>query len=139
MIMPERKTIGAAGYDLYVPEEVTIHKGRNLIKLGFALELSVHTYARIVPRSGFSLKGMCGVYDADVVEGTLDEDYRGEVGVIVSSREEKDFKIPQGTRIAQMIIGIYYAPKIEINKTLHSTDRGNGGFGSTGEGKEAAL
>lgn len=130
--LPERKTDGAAGYDLYAPQDVKIQHGRNLVKLGFAMEIPTGYYARIVPRSGFSVKGMGeGRYNADVIEGTVDEDYRGEIGVIVNNND-RPFFLHKNTRIAQMIFCRYRAPDLRVVDELETTERGDGGFGHTG-------
>lgn len=71
--------------------------------------------------------------DADIIDGVIDSDFRGNVGVIVRSREIYTFLIGQGTRIAQMIFQCYKAPEITEVEQLDETERGNGGFGSTGE------
>lgn len=134
--LPERKTGGSAGYDLYVPDNVVIEPGRNIVKMGFAMAMPHGMYARIKARSGFSVKGFydddgCGRYDADVIEGTVDSDYRGEVGVIVKSFEKIPFMVKKGTRIAQMIFSRYLTPLVAEVEQLSTTGR-VGGFGSTG-------
>jgi dUTP pyrophosphatase len=99
-----------------------------------AIELPQGTYAEIRPRSGFSAKGMEDITgcrrDADVLHGICDEDYRGNVGVII--RSEDYFVIAKGTRIAQMLIGDYHKCEFIEVEELSSTDRNKGGFGSTG-------
>ena len=96
-VLPEKKTDGAAGYDLYVPDNTLIRKGRNLIKLGIAIQMPSNMKAIIKPRSGFSLKGIIGVdgkyHDADVLDGVIDCDYTGCIGVIVKSFEKEPFYI----------------------------------------------
>lgn len=133
-LLPVRATDGAACFDLYTPREFAIQKGRNVILLDLAIELPHGTYADIRPRSGFSAKGFEDVHgcrrDADVLLGTLDEDYRGCIGVIV--RSEDYFVIAKGTRVAQMLISQYHQCELVEVDTLSSTDRGEGGFGSTG-------
>lgn len=133
-LIPVRATEGAACFDLYTPREFAIQKGRNIIPLDLAIELPAGTYAEIRPRSGFSAKGFEDVHgcrrDADVLHGIVDADYRGNVGVIV--RSEDYFVVAKGTRVAQMLIGSYIPCEFEEIDELSSTDRGNGGFGSTG-------
>ena len=132
--IPMRATDGAACFDLYVPRETAIQKGRNVIPLDFAIELPRGTYADIRPRSGFSAKGMEDHHgcrrDAEVLLGTIDEDDRGNVGVII--RSEDFFVIAKGTRIAQMLIGEYRQCELAEAEDLSSTDRQAKGFGSTG-------
>ena len=133
-LIPMRATDGAAGFDLYIPRETPIHKGRNVIPLDIAIELPAGTYAEIRPRSGFSAKGMEDVHgcrrDADVLHGLIDEDFRGNMGVII--RSEDFFILGKGTRVAQMLICSYLPCELKEVEELSSTDRGVKGFGSTG-------
>ena len=133
-LIPVRATEGAACFDLYTPREFAVQKGRNIIPLDLSIELPAGTYAEIRPRSGFSAKGFEDVHgcrrDADVLHGVVDEDFRGNIGVIV--RSEDYFVIAKGTRVAQMLIGGYIPCEFEEVDDLSSTDRGEGGFGSTG-------
>lgn len=132
--MPTKGTIGAAAFDVYVPINFEVRKGRNIIPLGFAIELEKGTYAEIRPRSGFSAKGIEDIngirHNADVLHGLIDEDYRNVVGVIVKANDT--FVIAKGTRIAQMLICKYENVSFEEVEELSETERGNGGFGSTG-------
>lgn len=133
-LIPMRATSGAACFDLYVPRETAIQKGRNVIPLDIAIELPHGTYAEIRPRSGFSAKGMEDVHgcrrDADVLHGCVDCDYKGNIGVII--RSEDFFVLGKGTRIAQMLIANYRLCELEEIEELSSSERGDGGFGSTG-------
>ena len=133
-LIPVRATDGAACFDLYTPREIAIQKGRNLVDLDLSIELPAGTYAEIRPRSGFSAKGFEDVHgcrkDADVLHGCIDEDFRGNIKVIVKS--EDYFVIAKGTRIAQMLIASYLPVELEEAEELSSTDRGAGGIGSTG-------
>jgi dUTP pyrophosphatase len=133
-LIPMRATDGAACFDLYIPRETPIHKGRNVIPLDIAIELPEGTYAEIRPRSGFSAKGMEDIHgcrrDADVLHGCIDEDYRGNVGVII--RSEDFFILGKGTRVAQMLICRHYPCDLVEAEELSSTSRQANGFGSTG-------
>lgn len=154
-ILPTKATSGAAAYDLYVPEDVVLKYGRQIIDLKFGIELPHGYAATIQPRSGFSAKGIeVEEYfdpfgegaditptriDGDVIRGLIDEDYRGNVGVILNVDtmgaplcEENYFVLKKGTRIAQM--QIVEVPQVELVEVadLSDTDRGEGGFGSTG-------
>lgn len=133
-LIPMRATDGAACFDLYVPKDTPIQKGRNIIPLDIAIELPAGTYAEIRPRSGFSAKGFEDITgcrrDADVLHGCIDADYRGNVGVIV--RSEDYFVVAKGTRVAQMLICNYIPCDLVEAEELSSTDRQAGGFGSTG-------
>ena len=148
--MPKKATEGAAAYDLYAPEDVMITGWpRQIIGMKFSMELPEGYAATIQPRSGFSAKGIeveerdgsernMVRIDGDVVRGLIDADYRGEVGVIVrfaydyTLSETHKFFIKKGTRIAQMqIVEVPRVDLVEANE-LSDTDRGEGGFGSTG-------
>ena len=133
-LLPVKATEGAACFDLYVPRDIAIQKGRNIIPLDIAIELPRGTYAEIRPRSGFSAKGMEDITgcrrDADVLHGVVDEDFRGNVGIIV--RSEDYFVLAKGTRAAQMLICEYRQCELKEAEDLSSTDREANGFGSTG-------
>lgn len=133
-LIPMRATDGAACFDLYVPKDTPVQKGRNIIPLDIAIELPQGVYAEIRPRSGFSAKGFEDVIgcrrDADVLHGCIDCDYRGNIGVIVKS--EDYFIVGKGTRIAQMLIGEYKQCDLEESADLSATARQENGFGSTG-------
>lgn len=147
-IMPKKAHPSDAAFDLYVPEDVVLKTGRQVIDLGFSLEIPEGYAATIQPRSGFSCRGIAGdLYldhecfscdhaDADVTRGLVDCNYRGNVGVIINTRETWDenqyFVISKGTRIAQM--QIVEVPQVDLVEAeeLSETDRGEGGFGHTG-------
>lgn len=151
--MPKKATAGAAAFDLYVPQDTTLANGRQVIDLGFSMELPHGYAATIQPRSGFSSKGIevdrkfvedgvCldiekGVrVNGDVIRGLIDEDYRGNVGVIVNvtfkPKPYETMVIKKGTRIAQMqIVEVPQVELIEVEE-LSDTERGEGGFGHTG-------
>lgn len=159
--LPEKATEGSAAYDLYVAKDVIIKPGRQVIPLGFAMEMEPEYEALVNPRSGFSSKGMEGYamgalipgyalspahvvgntlegvaikpsrFDCDVIEGKIDADYRDGIGVIVHSRENWKFLVKAGTRIAQMTFHKVESVQWEETDELSETDR-EGGFGSTG-------
>jgi dUTP pyrophosphatase len=133
-LVPMRATDGAACFDLYIPRTIAINKGRNVVPLDIAIELPEGTYAEIRPRSGFSSRGMEDITgcrrDADVLHGCIDHDYRGNVGVIIYSKDF--FVLGKGTRVAQMLIAEYRSCELAEVEELSSTDRGESGFGSTG-------
>ena len=133
--IPQRMSSGAAAYDLYLKEDVYISMGRQVVGLGFAMEIPQGYAAEIQPRSGFASKGMLDKdlerNDADVLYGLIDSDYRGEVGVIINSNEKHNFLVPKGTRIAQMIIRKVEDVEFSEVESLSETERGKGGFGST--------
>ena len=121
---------GDAGLDLYSVDEVTINHGESaLIKTGIKIELPKQTEAQVRPRSGLALKFGITVLNTP---GTIDEGYRGEVGVILINHSNKTFIVEKGMKIAQMVIKpVWKVDVIEVNE-LSSTERSEGGFGSTG-------
>lgn len=139
--VPTRAENGAAGFDLYAPADFAVIRGRNLLPLDIAIELDPGTEGQIRPRSGFSLKGMEGYvptnadettrFNADVLLGTIDESYRGNVGVIIKNFDEP-FIIKKGTRVAQMVISTYCSSPFELVDELSETSRGDQGYGHTG-------
>lgn len=132
--LPAYATPGASGLDLCaaVPAgaPVVLDAGaRALIPAGFALSLPQGYEAQIRPRSGLALKHGITVLNAP---GTIDSDYRGEIGVILSNTGDAPFSIARGDRIAQMVIAkVALARPVEVTD-LPETQRGEGGFGSTG-------
>ena len=132
-ILPEYKTEGAAGMDLCaaISEPVTLKPlERTLIPTGLKIELEHGYEAQIRPRSGMSIKH--GITLINCV-GTIDEDYRGEVCVAVVNISNDEYTIQPDERIAQMVITKYEQAKLEVVAELTDTDRGEGGFGSTGK------
>ena len=126
--IPKRGSDGAAGYDLSSAVDVTIPThGRGIVKTGLALKVPKGTYARIVPRSGLSVKK-----SIDIGAGVVDEDYRVEVGVVLINHGDQDFPVKQGGRIAQLILEKIKTPSIKEVQFLDETKRGESGFGSTG-------
>lgn len=129
-IIPSFAHKGDAGMDLYSIEEVKIPSTESrLIKTGISLELPKNTEAQVRPRSGLALKHSVTVLNTP---GTIDEGYRGEVGVILINHGKEDFIVTKNMKIAQMVVKpIYDINILEVNE-LNDTDRGEGGFGSTG-------
>jgi len=133
--VPEYKTVEAAGADLRacIDKPVVIHPGEiKLIPTGFKMALPPGYEAQVRPRSGLALKHGITVLNAP---GTIDSDYRGEVGVILINLGNEPFVIEPGMRIAQMVIAPVYKAHFEIlaeDEELPNTERGEGGFGSTG-------
>ena len=143
--IPKKATEGAACYDLFVPEDFKLKHGRQVLPLGFRMQLPKNMAAIVKSRSGFASKGievkyehLCELYtkrlDADVLLGTIDSDYTGIVGVIIDVHDEllAHTFIAKGTRIAQM--QFVEVPETEFRQveTLDETERGDGGFGHTG-------
>ena len=129
--LPEYQTESSAGMDLNanLAESITLKSlERMLIPTGLFLELPSGYEAQIRPRSGLAIKNGITVLNAP---GTIDADYRGEIGVILVNLSSEDFTINNGDRIAQMVIAQYETAKWQEVKSLNETERGEGGFGST--------
>lgn len=132
VIIPEYQTEHAAAMDVHacLDEPRTLAPmERALIPTGFAMELPIGYEAQIRARSGLSIKN--GITMVNGL-GTIDADYRGEVGVLIINLGNEPFVIEPGMRIAQMLIAKYEHVSWEEVETLTVTDRGAGGFGSTG-------
>ena len=130
--LPAYMSEGAAGMDLYanLKEEVTVKKGSiKLIPTGIRIALPEGFEAQIRPRSGLALKNGISLVNSP---GTIDSDYRGEIGVIVINLGENDFVVKRGDRIAQMVINRYEKVEWTECADLDETERGEGGFGHSG-------
>lgn len=127
-ILPKRGFELAAGLDLYSPVSGIIEPfQRLLIPLDISIELPKGTFGHILPRSGLALKN--GIH---VGAGVIDEDYRGNVGVLLFNLGNVPFVFKQGDRIAQLVIKSYENINLVQKEKLDDSLRGNGGFGSTG-------
>tara|TARA_B100001146_G_scaffold225257_1_gene249114 strand:- start:42676 stop:43110 length:435 start_codon:yes stop_codon:yes gene_type:complete len=130
--LPSYETIASAGMDLraQVLEPSTLQPlQRAIVKTGLFIELPVGYEAQVRPRSGLAAKKGITVLNAP---GTIDADYRGEIGVILVNLSNEAFTIENGERIAQLVIAKHERAQWEEVKELSKTDRGAGGFGSTG-------
>ena len=130
--LPHYETIASAGMDLRanITEAITLKPlERAIVPTGIFMELPIGTEAQVRPRSGLAAKKGVTVLNAP---GTIDADYRGEVGVILVNLSNEDFVIENGERIAQMVIAQHSQAQWQEVSELSSTDRGEGGFGSTG-------
>lgn len=130
--LPHYETIASAGMDLraHLEEALTLQPmDRAIIKTGLFIELPIGYEAQVRPRSGLAVKKGITVLNAP---GTVDADYRGEIGVILVNLSNEPFTIENGERIAQLVIAQHArAEWLEVEE-LSTTDRGAGGFGSTG-------
>ena len=125
---PVKADSGAAGYDVFSTANCTIKPGtRQLVPLGIKIEISNQFYLRVAPRSGLSVRGI------DIGAGVVDSSYRGEVKVLVINNSNEDFKVESGTKIAQFILERCSNTLIKTEDILSRTERGFGGFGSTGQ------
>ncbi|WP_299798723.1 dUTP diphosphatase [uncultured Maribacter sp.] len=130
--LPHYETNASAGMDLRanLTEAVTLQPlGRAIIPTGLFMELPVGIEAQVRPRSGLAAKKGVTVLNAP---GTIDADYRGEVGVILINLGSEDFVVENGVRIAQMVIAKHERAEWNLVDNLSETERGEGGFGSTG-------
>jgi dUTP diphosphatase len=130
--LPHYETIASAGMDLRASlTESRILKPleRTIVGTGLFIELPVGIEAQVRPRSGLAAKKGITVLNAP---GTIDADYRGEIGVILVNLSNEDFTIQNGERIAQLVIAKHERAEWDEVEVLSDTERGEGGFGSTG-------
>ena len=130
--LPKYETEGSSGMDLTanVNKVIEIQPGKSeIIPTGLALSIPKNYEIQIRPRSGLAAKNQISVLNTP---GTIDEDYRGEIKVILINLGEKKFKIEKGLRIAQMVLCPVIKAELEEVDELDETKRGSGGFGSTG-------
>jgi len=130
--LPQYETEASAGMDLRANLEdkvILSPLDRIIIKTGLFIELPIGYEAQVRPRSGLAAKKGITVLNAP---GTIDADYRGEIGVILVNLSKESFTINDGERIAQMVIAKHERAEWEKVEVLGETDRGEGGFGSTG-------
>lgn len=131
--LPQYATNGSAGMDLRANIENPIlikPLDRKLIPTGLHIALPEGYEAQIRPRSGLAIKHGITCLNTP---GTIDSDYRGDVGVILVNLSNEDYVVQPGERIAQMIINKYERVEFEVVETLDETERGEGGFGHTGK------
>lgn len=129
--LPKYQTLQSAGMDLYANLDQNIilkPLERKLISTGLFIELPQGYEAQIRPRSGFAFKNGITVLNSP---GTIDADYRGEIGVILVNLSTEYFTINNGDRIAQMVIAKYETANWQEVSEINETERGAGGFGST--------
>jgi len=129
---PKYMSAHAAGIDLHAAVEVetVLEPGnRTLIPTGIAIALPPQTEAQVRPRSGLALKHGVTLLNAP---GTIDADYRGEVGVILINHGQNNFVVKRGDRIAQLVITTFVTARFEFVTELPTSERSTGGFGSTG-------
>lgn len=130
--LPNYETVASAGMDLRanIPESVTLQPlERTIIKTGLFIELPIGYEAQVRPRSGLAAKKGITVLNAP---GTVDADYRGEIGVILVNLSNSTYVIENGERIAQLVIARHERAEWQEVDLLSDTSRGAGGFGSTG-------
>ena len=129
-VLPSYAHPSDAGMDVRSVQDLTIAPGkRALVPTGLVMLLPPMYEAQVRPRSGLALKSGVTVLNTP---GTIDSGYRGEVGVILINLGEADFSVKKGDKIAQIVIAPVTQPTIEETDCIDETDRGTGGFGSTG-------
>ncbi|EGW34701.1 Deoxyuridine 5'-triphosphate nucleotidohydrolase [Spathaspora passalidarum NRRL Y-27907] len=129
--LPTKGSALAAGYDIYSSESAVIPAhGQGLVSTDISVVVPIGTYGRVAPRSGLAVK-----HGISTGAGVIDADYRGEVKVVLFNHSDKDFPINAGDRIAQLVLEKIINADIEeiTAEQLDSTERGEGGFGSTGK------
>jgi len=129
--LPERATPHAAGYDVRSAEDsVTLQPGEiRLVATGLVMELPEGVECQVRPRSGLALKHGVTLPNSP---GTIDPDYRGELGVIMQNLGREPVTLGRGERIAQLVFARFESPHVVQVQSLSETERGEGGFGSTG-------
>lgn len=130
--LPQMMTEGASGFDLYaaVAEEIILEPGeRRLIPTGYSMAIPIGLEGQVRPRSGLALKHGITTLNSP---GTIDADYRGEVGVILINHGQDPFVIKRKERIAQLVFAQVIPVQWTEAEELEDTERGSGGFGHTG-------
>ncbi len=125
--VPTKKSACAAGYDLIAPFGGCLSKGLNTVGIGISIALPEWNYGRIACRSSLAAKNI------SVEAGVIDNDYRGEIKVLLRNHSDEPYHYKAGDRIAQLIITPYTDVSIMVVDKLDETARGAGGFGSTGK------
>jgi dUTP pyrophosphatase len=129
-ILPQYAHPGDAGMDLCACEACEIPPGTHrLVRTGLVMELPANTEAQVRPRSGLALKHGVTLLNTP---GTIDEGYRGEIGIILINHGREIFRVTPGMRIAQMVVAPVLRAAVEEVAAVSATARGSGGFGSTG-------
>ncbi len=131
--LPAYKTSASAGMDLHamLSENITLEPmARALIPTGIFIELPIGLEAQVRPRSGLALKNGVSVLNAP---GTIDADYRGEIGVVLINLSQEPFVIKHGERVAQLVVAAYESVSWQPVTMLDGTARGTSGFSSTGK------
>jgi dUTP pyrophosphatase len=131
--LPERATSGSAGYDVRSAEPTFLLAPgeRRAVATGLVLELPAGLECQVRPRSGLALRHGIALPNSP---GTIDPDYRGELRVILANLGSEPVEIARGDRVAQLVFARFEAPEVLETARLSGSERGEGGFGSTGRG-----
>jgi len=128
--LPAYKTSGSAGMDLCASESVTLEPmERNLVRTGVRIAIPYGYEGQVRPRSGLALKNGISMVNTP---GTIDSDYRGEIGILLINLGQERVEFKKGDRIAQLVICPIAIAELAVVDILENSDRGEGGFGSTG-------
>lgn len=128
-VVPNKANLTDAGYDLYAVEETVIPaRGRSIVRTGISMAIPNGHVGLIWPRSGLAVKS--GI---DVLAGVVDSGYRGEVCIVLQNHTDYDYTVRKHDRAAQMLIQQILYPSISLVDSLNESDRGTGGFGSSGK------
>ena len=126
--IPSKGTPTAAGFDLYSAKTITIStQTREVVPTDLKIELPRNSYGQIAPRSGLALKGL------DIGAGVIDQDYRGNLKVLLINNRTTRYEVREGERVAQLLVKPILNPTIEMVEELTESTRGDRGFGSTGK------
>jgi dUTP diphosphatase len=127
-VLPARGSSLAAGLDIYSIEDIVIEpKQRRLARTGLAVAIPDGYYGRLAPRSGLAVKN-----GLDVLAGVIDADYRGEIGCLLYNTGDETINLPAQSKICQLILEKIITPTAVWADDISNTERGSGGFGSTG-------
>jgi dUTP pyrophosphatase len=127
-LLPSRGSLYSAGLDLYSIEDLIITPNQRILaRTGLAVAIPEHHYGRIAPRSGLALRT-----GLDVLSGVIDADYRGEIGCLLYNTGDETITLPAQSKVCQLIIEKIITPDPVWADEIDETDRGSGGFGSTG-------
>uniref|UniRef100_A0A6C0AYI2 dUTP diphosphatase n=1 Tax=viral metagenome TaxID=1070528 RepID=A0A6C0AYI2_9ZZZZ len=126
--VPQKADSGCAGYDIFSVDQIKLAPGeRSLVATGISTEISKEYYLRVAPRSGLAVKGI------DIGAGVVDSSYRGEIKVLVINNSGSDYLVEFGSKIAQLVLERCGDAPVQVVDILSETERGYGGFGSTGK------
>lgn len=127
-VVPTRSNPGDAGYDLFANQDVQIYPQHLvMVPTGIAISIPPDCYGRVAPRSGLAWK-----HQLDVFAGVVDSSYRGEIKVLLKNHGSQIVTLAKGDRVAQLIFERIYTPELVEVQTLDESERGAGGFGSSG-------
>ena len=129
--LPRQSTAGAAGYDIFASSESTVPpRGSAVVKTGLHVQIPPHTVLLVYSRSG---QGFNHGIRLSNCTGVIDSDYRGEILVKLQNDSDKEFKVEVGDKVAQAVLMSFFRMDFETVDELDESDRGTGGFGSTGK------